>query len=82
MVVTLHQEAIESRLIQRLVDHGAMCYPPPSRMGVRRPAEAVGHLVISLRPTPELPVVGQGAMGEERTGWLRSISPMTGLNAS
>ena len=65
MVVALHRGALESALIEMPVPHRSVCDPPPHRMGLCEPTNESRHLIVSLRPDGEVPMIRRDAVGED-----------------
>ncbi len=65
MVVSLDREALETAPIQMSGADRPVCDPPAHRVRLRQPTEESRHLVVSLRPDDEMPMIGQDAKRED-----------------
>ena len=65
MLVALDREALEAPLVEMPLPDRPMRNAPPHRVDVGQPAEIGRHLIVTLRPDGEMPVIRQHALSED-----------------
>src|SRR5277367_1271365 len=64
MFLALDRKAFEAALIEVAIADRAVRHAPAHGVGVRQPAEEIGHLGVGRRPHDEMPVVAHHAPGK------------------